>query len=214
MTIAALLVGTIRADGDMVTTSLGNTSSGFSDGDTPFILLVAAAQSGQPAPFDQGYGIDPAGPDFAVNWTFNYAAPAGPISGASITVGVLDHDSASPGSQLALFNVDGTNVTPTLDTAFEAHGGASGEYNVYTVPLPGSAFANLADGSAPVSLTLQGPVETIPLFGGDPVVEDYNGAHILFSTLEITYVPEPATVVLLTMGVYGLVSGRWRRKGA
>ena len=213
MAIAVLLIGAISADAIVMTTSLGNVSP-FDDGYFPSLLLeVAPAQEGQPAPFDQGYGADPI-IDFAVDWTFNYSAPTGPISAASITVGVLDHDSASPGSQLASFNVDGTDVTATLDAAFEGHGGANNEYNEYTIGLPAGAFPALVDGTALVSLTLQGPVLTPPLFGGDPVQESNNGAHIFFSTLQITFVPEPSTFVLLTMGVYGMVSGRWRRKRA
>ena len=196
-----------RADADVMTASLGNVSP-FADGYFPSLLLeVGPAQAGQPVPFDQGYGFDP-GLDFNVNWVFNYAAPTGPITAASITVGMLDHDSASPGSQLASFDVDGTDVTGALDVAFEAHGGANNEYNEYTIILPGSAFAAPADGTAPVALALQGPVLTPPLFGGDPVQEPNNGAHIFFSTLQITFVPEPATLGLLLLGGLALLRRR------
>ncbi len=213
MAIAVLLIGAIPADADVMTTSLGNVSP-FADGHLPNLLFeVLPAQLGQPVPFDQGYGADPI-LDFAVSWTFSYPAPTGPITAASITVGVLDHDSASPGSQLASFNVDSTNVTAALDAAFEGHGGASNEYNEYTIGLPAGAFPALVDGTALVSLTLQGPVLTPPLFPGPLVQEPNNGAHIFFSTLQVTYVPEPSTFVLLTMGVCGMVSGRWRRKRA
>ena len=130
MAVAVLLIGAIPADADVMTTSLGNVSP-FADGYFPNLLFeVLPAQAGQPVPFDQGYGADPI-LDFAVNWTFNYPAPTGPITAVSITVGVLDHDSASPGSQLALYDVDGTNVTAALDAAFEGHGGANNEYNEY-----------------------------------------------------------------------------------
>lgn len=212
MAIAVLLIGAIPADADVMTTSLGNVSP-FADGHFPDLLSeVLPAQLGQPVPFDQGYGADPI-LDFAVNWTFNYPVPTGPITAASITVGVLDHDSSSPGSQLASSNVDGTDVTALLDAAFEGHGGANNEYNEYTIGLPAGAFAALADGTAPVALALQGPVLTPPLFPPPPFVQEpNNGAHIFFSTLEITYVPEPSTFVLLAMGVYGMVSRRWRRR--
>ena len=202
-----LLIGAIPANADVMTTSLGNVSP-FADGYFPNLLFeVAPAHAGQPVPFDQGYGADPI-IDFAVDWTFNYSAPTGPISAASITVGVLDHDSASPGSQLASFNVDGTDVTAALDAAFEGYGGASNEYNEYTIGLPAGAFLALADGTALVSLALQGPVLTPPLFGGDPVQEPNNGAHIFFSTLQITFVPEPATLGLLLLGGLALLRRR------
>ena len=74
-----------------ITTTLGNDTPGFNDGDTPPLVPdILNAQSGQPAPFDVGIGHELFGPDFSASWTFNYGALLDPIQSADITIGILD----------------------------------------------------------------------------------------------------------------------------
>jgi len=193
--------------------TLGNADPGFADGDVPFILSVSAAVSGRPPPFNEGIGSDSFS-NFSASWTFDgYTVPVQGIGGASVTIGIIDHDSASPGAQVQAFSVDGFDLTGALNALFEAHGGGSGEYNVYTLSLPGPAFASLMDGSATFALALQGPVLSPPLLGGDPVEESFNGATLIFSSLNITPVPEPASFAFLALGTLAVVLIA-RRRGA
>jgi hypothetical protein len=167
--------------------------------------------AGSAFPFDSGIGSDPLA-DFDASWTFaGYALPPQPIGQASMTLGIVDHDSASPGSQVGAFSVDGFDLTEALNALFESHGGGSGEYNIYTLNLPAGALATLLDGSATFALRLQGPVLTPDLFGGDPVQEPFNGATLIFSSLSITPVPEPGSVAFLTLGALAMMAVLRRR---
>src|SRR5262249_29298986 len=121
------------------------------------------------APFFQDVGGDGGycGSEFAPfancdkSWTFNYVIPAGQtITAASLTLEIGDIDSASAGTQVALYQVNGGDVlTGSLNTAAEAlHGNlgsANTEYDVFTFSL--ANFGALSGGSATVHLTLQGP---------------------------------------------------------
>src|SRR5262245_327005 len=162
--------------------------------------LFNPPSAGEPAPFDQFRGDDNA-IDFSESWTFNF--PPGLYTSGSITIGIFDHDSASPGSQLASFGFDGNNLTSALDLLFESSGGAQLEVNVYTVPLPAGSLADLADGSATFALTLQGPT-----LSGLGVVLPNNGAGLDFSRLELVEgarVPAPPTIVSAAAGLLVLV---------
>lgn len=211
-----------------VTSTLGNDSPGFNDGDTPTILDLIGAQGGQPAPFDQAYGSDVLGTNFTVPWTHSYTPqpPLGEtITAASISIGIVDHDSAAAGNQVALFVLDGLDLTADLNVLFNAPGeGADGQYDVYTLNLPASLFTALGDGSASASLALAGP----GLSGTTP--QDGNGAHLIYSALSITTaadtppgpgprpgprpgsdVPVPSVLWLLAMGL-GLLGLRHRMR--
>lgn len=212
--LVVLLAASAGVRAGVITTTLGNNSPGFNDGDTPTLLELIAAQSGQPAPFDAGKGNELFA-NLSESWTFNYGAVGDPILSASIILGIADHDSAASGSQLGLFSVDGTAVTGALDAAFEAGGGATdGQYGEYTLNLGAGLFADLVDGSATVNLDLQGPGLQTALFGGGVSESNFNGAFLIFSTLEITTrdatpAPEPGSLLLMAMGLGAL---SWRRR--
>ena len=207
------------AQAGMLTTSLGNTSSGFNDGDTVEAPAIGTAQAGQPAPFDSSKGNDISTDNVLdESWTFNYAAIADPIVTASLSFGIWDHDSAATGDQLADFRVDGNDLTATLNPLFEADASGDLVYNVYTLALD-SLLADLADGSLTVELTLAAPGLVTPLFplpGPNPVEESVgNGGALIFSTLMIETrdgeVPVPGPGAL-SLGLLAFGSLIWRRR--
>jgi len=186
-----------------VVATLGNPTPAFNDGDFPGVLQIT-----DPLVSD---GSDPIA-NFDTDWTFNYTPPGQPIAAASIMIGIVDHDSASPGTQVSAFSVDGFDLTSELNALFEARGGDSGEYNVYSLALPSGAFSSLEDGSATLALALQGPVLSPSIFGGPPVEENFNGATVVFSSLDIAPVPEPSTFALLGLGALATIAIARRRR--
>jgi hypothetical protein len=221
-TTMILCLGLADAYAATITSNLGNTSSGLSNGDQPVLVGppfpdIITIQGGQPAPFDQGYGleIDGIGTNFSVNWTHSFGAVTDQIVSASLEIGIYDHDSSASGSQVSLLDLDGTDLTAALNALFETPGdGEELEYNVYTVTLPGSALPALADGLLQVQLDLDGPGLVRPLFplpGPNPPVEvEFNGAHLIYSTLivETQIIPEPSALVLVSLGTIGLLLHR------
>jgi hypothetical protein len=210
--------------------SLGNTASGLVNGQTTTLFGdLQPAQAGQAAPFDQGYGNDVLQDNVMdVTWTHNFGAIVDTILSASITFGIADHDSAASGSQLALFDLDGSSYQPALDGLFEADASEDTVYNEYTISLAGADLAKLADGSLVVDLELLAPGRVTPLFplpGPNPPEDSAgNGAHLIFSTLTIETedpdqggggdgnIPEPGTLLLSILGAAGLYGVRRRRK--
>ena len=166
------------------------------------------AVGGQPAPFNAFIGSDVSGPNFSASWDFVLGIPTGAtVTGATLTLGIYDHDSKAPGNQVASFTVGSTDLTSLLNIQFESFGGANAEYDVYTITLPSAAFATLQSGSASFALSLQGP--GLGILGTTP----FNGAGLDFSTLDVTTAsptPEPGTAWLLLSSVPGLIALRRR----
>lgn len=215
MTAFLLALGGLQAaTAATVTTSLGNTTPGFNDGNTPTIIQLIAAQGLQPAPFEAGKGNELFA-NLSETWTFNYAAIADTILSASLTLGIADHDSAASGNQVALYELDGNNLTAALNSEFEATGGADGEYNIYSINLGPGIFADLTDGLAIIGLDLTGPGLQTALFGGAVSETAANGAHLIFSTLtietgDISVIPIPAAAPLFASAI--ALMGLYRRR--
>jgi hypothetical protein len=166
-----------------------------------FSGLFDPPSAGEPPPFDAFRGDDNL-VDFSESWTFDFAP--GAYASGTITIGIYDHDSASPGNQLAAFGFDGNDLTALLDVLFESSGGAQLEINVYTLALPAETLADLADGSATFTLTLQGIT-----LSGMGVVLPNNGAGLDFSSLTVEpggRLPIPSTLPLLAAGLLGALA--------
>jgi hypothetical protein len=208
--IAATLIFALgseaRAD---IITSIGNTASSLTSGNTYTSSAILAAQSGQAAPFNASCGGD-AGASGSTNcstsWTFNNAAIGSglTITGATLTIGIWDIDSGASGNQVANFAITGgDNLTSAFNTAAEAlnsnAGSKNSEYDVFTFNL--SSFSALAAGNTALSLGLQGP--GLGVLGNT----GSNGASLIFSQLDIqtavtgATVPEPSTWILLLTGL-------------
>ncbi len=167
----------------------------FIDG---FLLTAAStfnnAAAGEPAPFDHSYGND-FSTAMSVSWQVSYATDL--YTGATFTLGILDHDSQASGSQLASFAIDGHDLTALRDARFESAGGRQGENNIYSITLPGAVLADLADGNATFQLTLKAP----GLIGTtlEPEESSGNAAGLDFARLTLV-VPEPGVAVLTSLG--------------
>jgi len=227
-TFLLVLGGLQAASAAMFDVTLGNDTPGFADPSIPPVTgvgSIAAAQTGQELPFNQSCGADvvPNPGDCSTSWKFSYGATSDPILSASLTIGIVDHDSAASGSQVGLFSLDGGSLTAALDNEFEAAGGLDGMYNVYSLSLSAGFFAGLADGIAMVMLALQGnglqtctssfacSGETLPFVSET----NFNGANLIFSTLtietqDIPAVPLPAAAPLFLSALF--IMGIYRRR--
>src|SRR5205085_10931811 len=72
----------------------------FADGQTVTTGVFITTVTGQTAPFNAYIGSDPTGPNFSATWAFRYALLA--LAGATLAIGIVDHDSAAAGNQVAL----------------------------------------------------------------------------------------------------------------
>jgi len=216
----------VSALADSISVTLGDQD--FSDGS---LFADAAAcngpSAGEPAPFDSFKGSD-YDADFSEMWTFNFSP--GLYSSATITIGLFDADGSTQGDQVSFFGFDGNDMTVIAVGATNGSGvGFQLQYDVYSMMIPLTALADLSDGSATFTLTLQRGLEGPPGTSsgavggtsGDPAgsisssgLTLFNGAGLDFATLTlvtepINPIPEPATLSLLAAG---LLAGAALRK--
>lgn len=211
----AMLVPSAHAGGTYI---LGDQD--YSDGDfIPNPADFEAASAGEPAPFDKVYGADIGGPNFDATWTFTFPTD-GTIVSATLEFGILDHDSAASGDQVALFSVDGVDRTTDANSAFNGPGGTQVEYNIYSFSVDP---ALLTDGQLVVRLQLQAPGLMYGNPGDIPPAaseSDYDSAGLDFSRLIIVQeegppdgVPELEwslpTVISLVAAALFLAKKRW-----
>lgn len=206
MCVLAASILFIGAQPATATTSVTLGDQDFADGATVTSGTFQAAGAGEPVPFDGNYNGSDGVANFSASWTFSYA-PQAPVTGGSVTLGIVDHESSATGDQIGSFTLNGIDLTTDLNTLFESYGGASSEYNVYTLALPNSTFAALASGTVTFALTLQAP--GLGVLGNT----DFNGAGLDFSTLNVMTeqtpaVPEPSTMGLLLLGLPALLAVR------
>ncbi len=178
-------------------------SEHFTDGQKIGTGTFLTAVSGQPAPFDQFYGSDATGPDFSANWTISWTPAT--FTAATLTLGIYDHDSKASGNQVSQFTVGGVDMTSALNAAFESHGGANTEYDVYSLPLPAGVLVSLAGGSLTFELDLQGPGLSVLGETAD------NGVGLDFAELTITNVPEPSSTPFV-LGAAACFTGLFLRR--
>ena len=190
----------------VITQTLGHQA--FPNGTKVALVPFATAHAGDPFPFDGTFfGSDPSGPNFSASWTFSYGALSN-ITAATLSLGILDSDSAAPGNQVASFVLNGSiDLTAPLNVAFEANPSANSFVNDYSITLDASAFSQLGTGSATFALMLQGP--GLGVLGQTM----FNGAALDFSTITITTqsVPEPSSMVLAGFAAAALVVPLFRR---
>jgi hypothetical protein len=204
--LAAVLAYSAPAQATTISQTLGGID--FANGQTVAAGTFNTVSASQPAPFNAFIGSDVVGPNFSATWTFSYGT-TDTISGATLEIGLLDGDSAAPGSQVASYSIGGIDLTSLLNTAMEATPGANSVEVYYTITLPSSTFSILASGSPTVSLMLQGP--GLGVLGTTP----FNGAALDFSTITIdtvTATPLPAALPLFATGLGALGLLGWRRK--
>jgi hypothetical protein len=212
--LASALLVAVPAKADDIPTSDGNTASGFTEGQSVSSALFAATNGTQAAPFSAACGSDSGAAgstNCSATWIFNYTVPTGDtITGATLTIGIVDIDSKAAGDQVASFILDGADdLTGLLNTVANGLNGGVGspnnQYNTLTISIPGTDLADLSGTSATFALTLASP--GLGALGNSPS----NGAGLVFSTLDITAtpgsmpppppVPEPATWVFLLTGI-------------
>jgi hypothetical protein len=192
-----------------VTQTLG-ASAGFADGSTNARTASwNTATAGNASPFNGFNGSDTTGTDFSASWTFGYGSVSGILS-ATLMIGIYDIDSAASGNQVGAYTEGSHDLTSLLNAQSEALNGNTGavnnEYDILTITLPVTTFADLALGDPSFALSLVGP--GLGALGNTTS----NGAGIDFATITIqtgSAAPEPATWVLMLAGLGGIAGRKW-----
>jgi hypothetical protein len=206
LALASAVCVAIPAKADTVTDSLGtqNFTAGTKVLTGTFLTAVAA----QPAPFNAFCGAD-GSRNCSASWTFNYVVPSGDaVTGATLSLGILDLDSAAAGNQIGSFTLNGVDdLTSTINTVAEALDGGTGSpnsfYEVLTIIIPGGDLADLGGNSATFALQTAGP--GLGVLGSS----NFNGVGLDFSALSLTLtpgttppppMPEPSSLALCLAG--------------
>jgi hypothetical protein len=176
------------------------SSAGFANGSTNArVGTWNTDTAGNTAPFNGFIGSDTSS-NFSASWTFDYSAISDTITSATLELGIYDIDSAAALDEVASYTEGSVDLTSLLNSAANALNGSTGaknnEYDLLTITLPSTTFADLATGTVDISLALQGP--GLGTLGNT----SFNGAGIDISTLtintqETSSTPEPATLTLL-----------------
>lgn len=212
---AMFAVASLNANAILITSTAGNGAHGLTNGAvTNLVPDILNAQAGQAAPFDTGYGNELFGNAPLLNWAFpGLPIITDTILSATLTLGLFDLDTASSGSQLDQFLIDGVDQTAALDALFEAANSGDNVYNEFTLNLGPAFFASLADGTFTAGIDIGGSGLQTALIGGGVSETQENGFHLIFAQLNITTqdsttpppsVPEPATFVLMLAALAGL----------
>jgi hypothetical protein len=208
LVLASAVCAAIPAKADTVTSSLGTQhfTAGTKVTAAPFQAAVAA----QLAPFNAICGSDITS-NCSASWTFDYVIPSGDtVTGAALSLGIWDLDSAAAGNQIASFTLNGVDdLTSTINTVANGLDGGTGSpnsfYEVLTIIIPGADLADLGGTSATFALQTTGP--GLGVLG----TTTFNGVGLDFSTLSLTVtpgtttppppMPEPSSLALCLAGV-------------
>ena len=113
---AALALVSQAAAADVLLT-LGEQD--FTNGSTPGTADFLTAGGNESAPFDGVFSGADTASNFSTSWTFASYGSQPTILGASLTLGIYDHESAAPGNQVAAFTLNGFDLTSAMSTLFE-----------------------------------------------------------------------------------------------
>jgi hypothetical protein len=210
LVLASAVCVAIPAKADTVTESLGTQN--FTGGTKVLTGTFLTAVATQPAPFNAFCGSDTASTlgNCSASWTFNYVVPSGDtVTGATLSLGILDLDSAAAGDQIASFTLNGLDdLTSIINTVANGLDGGTGSpnsfYEVLTIIIPGADLAELGGTSATFALQTKGP--GLGVLGNTT----FNGVGLDFSTLSLTVtpgttppppMPEPSSLALCLAGV-------------
>jgi hypothetical protein len=215
--VACVLCAASPVMADDILASIG-TQGSFVSGQTTTSAAYLSAVAGQPAPFNAFCGAITT-TDCSTSWTFDYTIPAGDtITGATLTIGLLDLDSAATSDRVADLTINGdddTDLTALLNAAANGLDGGAGsarnEYDVLEITIPGADLTDLSGGSATIALTLQGPgLGVLGTTAHDAVGLDFSSLDITATAGSsgggTTPTPEAPTWAMLFAGIAVLVT--------